>query len=160
MLKRLRGIWASTLYVQIWKDRLRVFDPSSNERFDETSLVAIRDGMILAAGNEAKRYDGNRDVDLVNPFDHPRMLIGNWIVAERLLQHAVRLLFKESLIRPAPKMILHPMESLEGGLSDVEKRALRELAISAGGRDVAIHVGPELARRDIQFESVQKAEDD
>lgn len=160
MFKRLRGFWESTLYVQIWKDRLKVFDPATNRRFDQTPLVAIESGKIVAAGKDARKFVGNSGVDVVNPFDHPRMLIGNWIVAERLLQHAIRSLYEGNFIRPAPNVIVHPMESLEGGLSDMEKRAFRELAVSAGGRDVAIHVGPELAKREIRFESIREAEDD
>ena len=160
MFKRLSGFWKSTLYVQIWKDRLKVFDPATNERFDEASLVAIESGKIVAAGNGAKRFNGNHSIDVVNPFDHPRMLIGDWIVAERLLQHAIQSLLKSSFIRPSPNVIMHPMDSLEGGLSDVERRAFRELAISAGARDVAIHIGSELTKKEILFESIREAEDD
>ena len=150
----------STLYVQIWSDRIRVFDPATNGQFDEASLVVIESGKVVAAGNEARRFTGNHDVDLVNPFDHPRMLIGNWLVAERLLQHAIRSLYKGNFIRAAPRIIIHPMENLEGGLSDVETRAFRELAVSAGGSDVAIHIGPELDKREIRFESILEAVDD
>ena len=39
---------------------------------------------------------------------------------------------------------MHPLEPLEGGLTHVEVRVLRELGAAAGGRDVFVWTGREL----------------
>lgn len=44
-------------------------------------------------------------------------------------------------------MVIQPMEKTNGGLSEVEERILRELAISAGARKVVIWVGNKLTNR-------------
>jgi len=41
--------------------------------------------------------------------------------------------------------VIHPTEMVEGGLSEVEERVLRELALGAGARSVVVHVGLALA---------------
>jgi len=42
------------------------------------------------------------------------------------------------------------MEKTEGGLTVIEHRALRELAIGAGARDAAIYQGPQLSIHDFE----------
>ena len=77
------------------------------------------------------------------PFSHPRSLIRNFTHAQALFKAAVA----EVTSRGLPKLIrivLHPMELLEGGLTQVEETALRELALGARASKVVVWVGPEL----------------
>ena len=46
-------------------------------------------------------------------------------------------------------IVIHPMERIEGGLSQIEERALRELAIGAGASRVAVWVGDALTDEEV-----------
>jgi rod shape-determining protein MreB and related proteins len=43
-----------------------------------------------------------------------------------------------------PRIVIHPLEMVEGGLSEVEERIFREVAISAGASKVIVWVGKDL----------------
>jgi rod shape-determining protein MreB len=47
------------------------------------------------------------------------------------------------------------MEKLEGGLTIVEERAFKELAIGAGARDVIVYQGSELTIHDFNFDNIK-----
>jgi rod shape-determining protein MreB len=50
------------------------------------------------------------------------------------------------------------MEKTEGGLTEVERKAFRELALGAGARAVVVHEGEELYPRSLNFEALLKKE--
>src|SRR5688572_20996057 len=76
------------------------------------------------------------------PFSHPRTLVGNFAVADTLLKSLIAEA-KSGLLKP--DVVIHPMETVEGGLSEVEERVFHELAFGAGGSRVVVWVGPALA---------------
>jgi rod shape-determining protein MreB and related proteins len=45
----------------------------------------------------------------------------------------------------SPNLLLHPLELVEGGLSQIEDRVLRELAVGAGAKKAMIWIGAELS---------------
>lgn len=49
----------------------------------------------------------------------------------------------------SPVIIIHPMEMIDGGLSQIEERALMELASGAGARKVVVWVGHELSDQEV-----------
>src|SRR5205085_650607 len=69
------------------------------------------------------------------PFSHKRSLVGDFTAAERLLKALVKEV-QQGLVLSV-SIVIHPMERIEGGLSQIEERALRELAIGAGAARVA-----------------------
>jgi rod shape-determining protein MreB len=79
-----------------------------------------------------------------NPFNHPRLIIHQFEVAQALMRHGIeRVSNRLRLVNPA--IVVHPLRAIVAtGLTDVEERALRECALSAGGRFVIVHVGAEL----------------
>ena len=48
-------------------------------------------------------------------------------------------------------IILQPMEKLEGGLTQIEKRAFRELAFGAGAYDVYLYSGTPLVTQGVDL---------
>ena len=78
------------------------------------------------------------------PFSTDRLLVGQFTVAEGLLKEALREIFHGRMFSPSPQVVIQPLEMLEGGLSQVEERVLRELAIGAGASKVVVWVGAEL----------------
>ncbi|MCL1148001.1 rod shape-determining protein [Shewanella marinintestina] len=149
--------FGSTLYVQIWENRIRVIDVETNKCFDEKPLLQIdiqKNGkrQVTAFGNDAY-------VNPLNPFTHPRALLNDFFIGERLLQEIVKKLIGKKFISLAPAIIIHPMEKTEGGLTMIEIRAFREMALGAGAREVAIHQGKAtLAAGSINFKDVAKQE--
>ena len=83
------------------------------------------------------------------PFSHPRMLIGNFISAEAALKKVVRQVSSGSFLMPSPTVLMHPMEKLEGGLSQIEERVLREKALGAGARKAVLWTGHVLSDTEV-----------
>jgi rod shape-determining protein MreB len=52
------------------------------------------------------------------------------------------------------------MEKTEGGLTIIEKKAFRELALGAGARDVVLKVGAPINLNNFNFETLKKNERD
>ncbi len=160
MLRHLFNKFGTTVYVQIWEHRLKLTDIRTGKIFDEKPLVAIegkKEGqpVVVAVGNSAALAVGE-DVKVVNPFSHPRVLFSDFTVGERLLQYALGTILGKKFIASAPTIVVHPMEKLEGGLTMIEIRAFRELAVSSGARDAVVYQGQELQSDEINFESIKE----
>ncbi|WP_299806115.1 rod shape-determining protein [uncultured Shewanella sp.] len=157
MFRRFIDKFSSTLYVQIWENRIRVVDIKTNVVFDEKPQLQVEQGkngaqIVTAFGNKAY-------VNPLNPFSHPRALLNDFFVAERLLKEIINKLGDNKRLAPAPRLIIHPMEKTEGGLTMIEIRAFREMALGAGARDVVIHQGHEpLVNSAICFQELAKQE--
>jgi len=135
-------------YVRISKQRLTVRDASGDGYFDDVPLVGLSETdppKIEAVGASATALKRS-----VNPFSHPRVLVSDYLIAERLLQYAFKIVSKISWIRAAPIAVMHVTENLEGGLTDIERRVLRELAEGAGARRVYIWEGRELTDEELR----------
>jgi actin-like ATPase involved in cell morphogenesis len=89
------------------------------------------------------------------PFSTERLLVGQFSVAERILKKAIKELYSRRWFAPSPVVIIQPMEKIAGGLSEIEERALRELAVAAGARKAVVWVGHELS----DAEAKQRAAD-
>lgn len=85
------------------------------------------------------------------PFSTGRLLVGQFLSARDTLRLAMSRISRGSFWRPAPAILMHPLDMTEGGLSEVEVRVLRELARSAGAFRVTIWTGPQLS--DLQVEA-------
>lgn len=88
------------------------------------------------------------------PFSTNRLLIGQFMAADRALRKGFKDIFSGKWFSPSPAVVIHPLEKIEGGLSQVEERVLKELAAGAGARKVVVWVGHELTDK----EAIQHAE--
>ena len=75
-------------------------------------------------------------------FSHKRSVIGDFTAAESLLKALVKEVQQGFVLKM--QMVIHPMERVDGGLSQIEERALRELAIGAGALRAVVWVGDAL----------------
>ena len=133
MLSSIINKFGSILYIQIWENRFRAVDIKTSAVFDEKPLLQIttdKKSIITAFGNSAY-------INPINAFSHPRSLLNDFYSAERLPQAIVKKVIGKKLISPAPAIIIHPMEKIEGGLTSIEIRAFTEMAY--GAREVAIY---------------------
>jgi len=84
-----------------------------------------------------------------NSFHHPRMLVGDFQVAESELTKAVSPLFGKGFIKRTPIFIMHQREMLDGGLTKIEIKVLKELGLGAKAREAHIWQSHELSDQEI-----------
>jgi rod shape-determining protein MreB and related proteins len=93
---------------------------------------------------------GRESGEVADPaFSTQRLLIGQFMLAQELLRGTVR-----AVLGPWPfrtrRFVMHPLERLEGGLSQVEERVLEELAAGVGSRRTVVWVGEALSDDDVR----------
>ncbi len=95
---------------------------------------------------QVRRLKSELDVTSVaqTPFTTTRLLIGQFGVAEKALKDALKQVSKGSFQAISPSIVIHPLEMVEGGLSEIEERIIQEIAIGAGAKKVVVWVGREL----------------
>ena len=75
----------------------------------------------------------------VNAFPGIRNILSNFNNAHETIKSALKEPgIKHSIFSPALKVLIQQIEGTEGGLSDIEKRALRDFAEMSGARRVRI----------------------
>lgn len=75
----------------------------------------------------------------VTPFSSIRHVIGSFGYAEETINVVLQDLgLIKKFCNRSFKVLIQQMEETEGGLSDIEKRALRDLAEQVGGRKVYV----------------------
>ena len=151
----LRAFSGGPFYIRISRDRIKVRDASGGGYFDDEPLVGLSDDtptIITAVGGNART-----SAKWVNPFSHPRIIIDDFLIAEKLLMHSFRQVSGNRHIRVAPIAVMHVTEKLEGGLTRIESRALQELAMSAGARECHIWEGRELTDGELRSGAYKSA---
>jgi len=84
-------------------------------------------------------------------FSSDRLLIGQFSEARSTLLQALKDLQPSTpLLALRPEVLMHPLEIISGGLSEVEERVLQDLAHAAGARSVVIWVGRELRDEEVR----------
>jgi len=135
------------VYVTLQPDMLAVRDVSSGRTVAEPPLAAFSHEpkrRLLGVGEAARLAAATQPADLVNPFKHPRSLLSDFTVAEVIVKGFVKKLFQGRLLVGSPIIVLHPLVDPEGGFTQIEIRAFRELAIGAGASKVLVWQGREL----------------
>lgn len=133
-----------TLYIQLSPQQLSVRNPRTGKTLVEVPEVAIAYDpapRILGMGAEARAFGAEPSVKLINPFGHPRSLVSDFSVGELLLQAFIRRAVGAGLLAIAPRVVMHPLGDPAGGFTQVELRALREMALGAGAREVVVWRG-------------------
>lgn len=137
------------MYVRIRKNWLSVRDATTGAEFQEIPRTAVRSvnsrREFLAFGEHAVVESGKAGVEIVNGFDHPRSVINDFEAAEAALAHFLKQIPGHRFFRASPVLIMHVQEKMQGGLTQVEVRAIRELGAGAGGRAVYIWEGENLS---------------
>ena len=120
MIKKILNLFSSTIYVKVYKNKI-----------------------------SAKNIETNTEItsDAIEPFTTTRLLVGDFINAENLLRNTLQKAGKNKF--SSPVVVIQPMEMMEGGLSEVETRVLRELANGAGARKAAVWTGEELSDEEV-----------
>lgn len=93
----------------------------------------------------------------VQPFSSVRNVVSSFNPANETIQSALEKLgLKGRSFLAKMNILIQQLEGLEGGLSDIEKRALRDLAEMAGANKVYILEQSELVSTQIALEMLKK----
>ena len=138
MLKRLRGMFSTDLSIDLGTANTLIYVKERGITLDEPSVVAIRmhngQKSIEAVGKEAKRMLGRTpgNIQAIRPLKDG--VIADFQVTEKMLQHFIAKVHETKFIRPSPRVLICvPCTSTQ-----VERRAIRESALSAGAREVKL----------------------
>jgi len=149
MLKALRP----TVYAQLSAERLVVRDVHSGRAYAAAPIGAVLPGplrRVLAVGQDARTASADRPLQIVNPFEHPRTLVADAILGQRVLAGFIAKLYPLRVLPRRPVLVLHPRVEPAGGFTQVEIRALHALARGAGASRVYLWQGRELLERELR----------
>jgi rod shape-determining protein MreB len=105
---------------------------------NEPSVVAVQKNSrgsrrVLAIGSEAKKMLGRTPGSIVAIRPLRDGVIADFEITENMLRYFIRKIHPgKTLVRPRPRIVI----GVPGGITAVEKRAVRESAESAGAREV------------------------
>lgn len=143
--KGLRGIFSNDLSIDLGTANTLIYVKERGIVLNEPSVVAIRhhngQKLVAAVGVEAKRMLGRTpgNITAIRPLKDG--VIADFHVTEKMLQHFMRKVHENSWFQPSPRVLVCvPCLSTE-----VEKRAIRESALSAGAREVCLIEEPRAA---------------
>jgi len=105
---------------------------------NEPSVVAVQNNSrgsrrVLAIGSAAKKMLGRTPGSIVAIRPLRDGVIADFEITEKMLRYFIRKIHPgKTLVRPRPRIVI----GVPGGITAVEKRAVRESAESAGAREV------------------------
>jgi len=134
MLNWLLGFFSSDIGIDLGTANTLVYVRDRGIVLREPSVVAIQAGTtrVLAVGEEAKRMLGRTPGNIVaiRPLRHG--VISDFEITEAMLRYFIRKVHSSRSGMVRPRVII----SVPSGITEVEKRAVKESAAHAGAREV------------------------
>lgn len=159
MIRNLLNSARRIVYIRIASDRI-IMQSNDGLHWEASPDVGIKskgkDEVIAVIKDGGASYqDAGGVTRWVNPFSHPRTIFSDFTVGEKLVRHGLLTMFGSRFTGVSPALgIIHPLEKLEGGLTEIEQRALKELGLAAGFREVRVYTGLELVVRGMTMKNV------
>jgi rod shape-determining protein MreB len=106
----------------------------------EPSVVAIKQGSrrVLAVGDEAKRMLGRTPGDIIAVRPLKDGVIADFEITEAMLKAFIHKVSGNRRMQRRPRIVI----AVPTGITEVEKRAVKDSAINAGARDVYLMEEP------------------
>ncbi len=136
LLDPILGLFSNDLAIDLGTANTCVYVKGKGIVLDEPSVVAVRKdakggSKVLAVGKEAKMMLGRTPGNIVAIRPMKDGVIADFEITEAMLRHFIRKVHnRTTLVRP--RIII----AVPSGITQVEKRAVRESAESAGAREV------------------------
>jgi len=135
------GLLSNDLAIDLGTATTLVFLKGRGIVLCEPSVVAIQRGStrVLAVGDEAKRMIGRTPVNISAIRPMKDGVIADFDVTEAMLRYFIK--------KVQPRKINHPrvVVAIPSGITEVEKRAVRDSALRAGAREVYLVEEPKAA---------------
>ena len=135
MFKQLLNLFSSDLAIDLGTANCLVYTKDKGIVVNEPSVVAVHDGYrqkkVLAVGHEAKQMLGRTpgSIKAIRPMKDG--VIADFEVTQEMLKYFIRKALNGSTF-VNPRIII----CIPFGITQVEKRAVKESAVSAGAREV------------------------
>ena len=110
---------------------------------DSIHVQVFRSKFIVRNVDSGESTEESRDQSCASP----RMLIADFTMAQHQLNEAVKSVRRG--LR-APTMLIHAMELIEGGITQVEYRTFVELGLGAGASKASVYSGAPLSSEGIK----------
>ncbi len=142
MFKTLRGLFSNDLSIDLGTANTLIYVRGQGIVLNEPSVVAIRQDRgpggprgprsVAAVGGDAKRMLGRTPGNIVTIRPMKDGVIADFTMTEQMLQTFIKKVHKSRFMRPSPRVLV----CVPCGSTQVERRAIKESAESAGARDV------------------------
>jgi rod shape-determining protein MreB len=138
MFKNLRGLFSRDLSIDLGTANTLIYVRDQGIVLNEPSVVAIRNHnnrrTIAAVGLDAKRMLGRTPGNIMATRPLKDGVIADFEITEQMLKHFIAKVHEQRYLRPSPRVLVAvPCQS-----TAVERRAIRESAMSAGARSVRL----------------------
>ena len=136
VLKRILGLFSRDISIDLGTANTLIYVPEQGIVLNEPSVVAVRqqygEKRVEAVGVDAKRMLGRTpgNITAIRPLKDG--VIADFQVTEKMLQHFIKKVHSESFMPPSPRVLV----CVPCTATEVEKRAIKESAFSAGAREV------------------------
>ena len=146
---RLFGLFSSDLAIDLGTANTLVFVQGRGIVLNEPSIIAIRrtDNEVIGVGHEAKAMLGRtpENIQALRPLKDG--VIADFDVTERMLQYFIERARQISSGRKRAWVLDRPrvIVGVPSGITQVEKRAVRDAALEAGAREVYLIEEPTAA---------------
>jgi len=137
MLQKIFGVFSRDISIDLGTANTLIYVRGEGIVLNEPSVVAVYEGdgrnnrRVLAVGEEAKRMLGRtpESISAIRPLKDG--VIADFVITEEMLKQFIRKVHKRSW-GLAPRIVI----CVPYGSTPVERRAIRESALSAGAREV------------------------
>jgi len=135
MFNGLFGLFSSDIGIDLGTANTLVYVRDHGIVLREPSVVAVQAGtnIPLAVGDEAKRMLGRTPGNIVAIRPLKDGVIADFEITEAMLRHFILKVHpRRPFFKPRPRVVI----AVPSGITEVEKRAVRESALHAGAREV------------------------
>ena len=133
MFNLLMGMFSNDIGIDLGTANTLVYVRDHGIVLREPSVVAVKAGtnMVLAVGNEAKRMLGRTPANIVAVRPLKDGVIADFEITEAMLSHFITKVHNRTKW-VKPRVVI----AVPSGITEVEKRAVKESAMHAGAREV------------------------
>ncbi|MFH1129604.1 MAG: rod shape-determining protein [Patescibacteria group bacterium] len=135
MFNKILGKFSKDVGIDLGTATTLVYVKGKGIIINEPSVVAInqKTGQVLAIGVEAKRMVGRTPAHISATRPLREGVISDFEVTEQMLRYFIHKIHKDSFsLFPRPRIII----GIPSGITEVEKKAVKDAALSAGAREV------------------------
>src|SRR5881392_872766 len=132
MFNGLFGLFSNDIGIDLGTANTLVYVKDHGIVLREPSVVAVQAGTnkVLSVGDEAKRMLGRTPGNIVAIRPLKDGVIADFEITEAMLRHFIQKVHHRKLI--APRVVV----AVPSGITEVEKRAVKDSATHAGAREV------------------------
>ena len=135
MISGFLGLFSNDIGIDLGTANTLVYVRDHGIVLREPSVVAVQAGTnkVLSVGDEAKRMLGRTPANIVAVRPLKDGVIADFEVTEEMLRHFIKKVHgRRTFLRPRPRVVI----AVPSGITEVEKRAVKESALRAGAREV------------------------